>query len=289
MPVFRDKFVLGQSEKKELAGIAETIRLDLTLHRNPFFNSGSLTGKIKDVSGNGIPRATILILDENNEAIAAATAGNDGIYFVPRLKPGSGYRACSLAPGFRLSDTVFFDMEPNQLLEKDIVLKPDMDESWSIIAGIVQNAYGMPVSTASVELCQVEGNEAKLTGLTFTNDIGHFVIRVKEIGTYLLKINAAGFFTENIPAEIKRQKSIVSISAVLREDLKASKGIVTGIISNDEDEPLPDADVILYRTGAGNTLVPVAYTRTNHEGIYLFVNVPPGEYMVNANRPVTVG
>lgn len=288
MPVFRDDYVLGKSEKKDLTGIAETIRLDLTLQRNPYLNSGSLTGKVKDASGTGIPGATVLIFDEDHEVIAGTTAGNDGIFSITRIKPGTGYSACSLAPGFRLSDTVFFDLMPKQLLEIDIILTPDTAENWSIIAGTVQNTYGIPVSTASVEICKVDGSKVKLMGLTFTNDIGHFILKVRETGSYQLKINAAGYFSDCFPAEVIRQKSIVSINAVLREDLKASKGIVTGIISNDEDEPLPDADVILYRTGPGSTLVPVAYTRTNREGIYLFVNVPPGEYMVNANRPVTV-
>lgn len=288
MPVFKDEFMLCRSDKKSLTGIAETIRLDLSLKQNPYLNSGSITGKIKDASGIGISGAVIVILDENFKSIARTIAGNDGIYKITHLQPGSGYRAYSLAPGFKLSEALTFNLTPNQLLEIDLTLLPDITETWSIIAGNVQNIHGIPVSSASVELYKLEEAATKLISLSFTNDIGQFVLRDLTIGSYFLKINAAGYFSDIFPAEVKKQKSIVHINAELKEDLKASKGTVIGIISNNDDEPLPDADVILYRVGFDKTLIPVAYTRTNHEGIYLFVNVPQGEYMVNSNRTVIV-
>lgn len=287
MPVFKDEFILGRSDKKSLSGIAETIRLDLSLQQNPHLNSGSITGKIKDASGNGISGAVILILDENFNTIARTISGNDGFYTITYLASGSGYKAYSLAPGFKLSEALIFDMTPNQLLEIDMILMPAA-ETWSVIAGDVHDIHGIPISSASVELYKIEENTARLISMTFSNDIGQFVLRDLVIGSYFLKINAAGYFSNFFPAEIKKQKSIIHINAELKEDLKASKGTVIGIISNNDDEPLPDADVILYRVGIDKSLVPVAYTRTNHEGIYLFVNVPQGEYMVNSNRTVIV-
>ena len=288
MPVFKDEFLPGQSDMKILNGIAETIRLDLSLKQNPYLNSGSITGKVKDASGYGISGAVTVILDENLNTIARATSGNDGIYTITHIKPGSGYRAYSMAPGFRLSHAAMFDLAPNQLLEIDLTLLPDISENSSIIAGNVQNVHGLPVSPASVELYRIEETGTRLISLTFTNDIGQFVLRDLTNGSYFLKVNAAGYFSSFYPAEINKQKSIVYINAELKEDLKASKGNVIGIITNDDDEPVPDADVILYRTGLDKALIPVAYTRTNHEGIYMFVNVPEGEYMVNSNRTVIV-
>ena len=107
-----------------------------------------------------------------------------------------------------------------------------------------------------------------------------------ESGSYFLKINATGFFSEYYPVEIIKPRSICQVNAVLKEDLKSSKGIILGVISDCDEMPLANADVILYRVGTDISLVPVAYTRTNHEGIYLFVNVPQGEYLVNSNRSI---
>lgn len=288
MPIFKDEYMLSQSEKKSLTGIAETIRMDLSLRHNPYFNSGSVIGKVKDTSGKGVSGAVLIILDENLEAIANTITGNDGIFTLSHLKSGSVYRAYSLAPGFMLSDAVPFSLNTNQTLEIDITLIPDITETWSIVTGEVQNINGIPINSASVELYRVDEISTRLVSLSFTNDIGQFVLRDLSIGSYFLKINATGYFSEYFPAEIKKQNSIVHVNAELKEDLKASKGAVIGVISNDDDEPLPDADVILYRLGFDKSLIPVAYTRTNREGIYLFVNVPQGEYMVNSTRSVIV-
>ncbi len=288
MPVFKDEYSLCQSERKSLSGVAETVRLDLSLKQNPFFNAGSIIGKVKDTSGNGISGAFIMILNESLEAIANTIAGNDGIFSFTHIKAGSGYRAYSLAPGFTLSEAISFNLISNQSLEIDITLIPDLAETWSIIAGEVQNTHGIPISSASVELYKIDETATRLISLSFTNDIGQFVLRDLTPGAYFLKINATGYFSDYFPAEIKKEKSIVHLNAELKEDLKASKGAIIGVINNNEDEPLSNADVILYRVGIDKSLIPVSYTRTNHEGIYLFVNVPQGEYLVNSNRSVIV-
>lgn len=288
MPVFKDEYILCQSERKSLSGVAETVRLDLSLKQNPYFNSGSLIGKVKDTSGNGISGAVIIILNESLETIANTITGNDGIYSFTHMKTGSGYRAYSLAPGFTLSEAFPFNISSNQSLEVDFTLMPDFAGTWSIIAGDVQNIHSIPISSASVELYKIDETATKLICLSFTNDIGQFVLRDLTPGSYFLKINATGYFSDYFPAEIKKEKSIVHVKAELKEDLKASKGAVIGVISNNDDEPLSNADVILYRVGIDKSLIPVSYTRTNHEGIYLFVNVPQGEYMVNSNRSVVV-
>lgn len=288
MSIIKDESIPGQSVRKNINGIAQTIRLDLSLNPNPHINSGTVTGTVRDVNGNPISDAVVIILDGTYTSVANTNTGNDGTYSFSMVASGSAYRAYAQSPGFSLSEAMPFNLGKNQRVEIDFVLVPDYSDTYSIIAGEVLNAYGLPIKSASVELYQVIQNTTKLLMLTFSNDIGQFVFRDIGLGSYFLKINATGFFSEYYPVEIKNQKSISHVNAVLREDLKASKGIILGVISDNDEMPLANADVILYRVGTDKALVPVAYTRTNHEGIYLFVNVPQGEYLVNSNRSIIV-
>lgn len=288
MSIIKDEFIPGHSVRKKINGIAETIRLDLSLSRNPHINSGMVTGTIRDESGTPVSDAVVIILDATCSLIENTNTDKNGRYNFSFIPSGSAYRAYAQAPGFLLSDAIPFSLGLNQRIEIDFTLISDNADTYSIIAGEVVNAYGLPIKSASVELYKVTQMDTKLLVLTFSNDIGQFVFRDIESGSYFLKINATGFFSEYYPVEIIKPRSICQVNAVLKEDLKSSKGIILGVISDCDEMPLANADVILYRVGTDKSLVPVAYTRTNHEGIYLFINVPQGEYMVNSNRSITV-
>lgn len=288
MSIIKDEYMLGQSNIKSIDGIAETVRLDLSLSRNPHINSGTITGIVKDINGNPISDAVVIVLDGTYTAIANTVTGNDGSYSFSHISSGSGYKAYAQSPGYLLAEAIPFNLNLNQTIEIDFTLFPDGSDGYSIIAGVVLNTNGLPINSASVELYKVEETTTKLLSLTFSNDIGQFILRDLGLGSYFIKINATGFFSEYYPVEIKKPKSIAHADIVLKEDLKASKGIIMGIISDNDEVPLANADVILYRVGVDKGLIPVAYTRTNHEGIYLFVNIPKGEYLVNSNRSITI-
>jgi len=288
MSIIKDEFIPTQSIRKNISDIAETIRLDLTLSRNPHINSGTVTGTVRDANGKPVSDAVVVILDANRTVIANTYADSAGRYSFPIIPSEIDCRAYAQAPGFLLSNAVSFSLGINQRIEIDFTLIADDLNTCSIIAGDVLNSYGFPVKSASVELYQVTQNDSKLLSITLSNDIGQFVFRVTESGSYFLKINATGFFSEYRPVEIKKPKSICHVNIALKEDLKASNGIIMGVVSDCDEIPLANADVFLYRVGNDKSPVPVAYTRTNNEGIYLFVNVPQGEYLVNSNRTVIV-
>lgn len=288
MYIFKEEYVLGQSEKKVISVIAEAIRIDLPLLPSPYIDSGTLKGRVIDLNGNPIPDAVVIILDESKSILANTVTGNDGFYILNTLKPGSGYQAYAKAPGFELSEKLAFDINVNDLIESDFLLKPDPNLKYSVIVGVVQNGEGLPVNTASVELYRVEDTHTRPMSLTFTNEIGQFVFSSLEKGSYYIKVDANGYFSEDYSIKLSKTHEIMTVNIVLREDLKASKGIITGIITNNEEQPLADADVILYRLNDDGSQSPVACTRSNKEGVYLFVNVPHGQYFVNSSRCVTI-
>lgn len=286
MSVVKDEYMLGQSEIKSLLGVAGVIRLDLSLNPSPYLDAGTIRGIVKELSGNPISEAAVILLDENGTLVGNTITGSDGVFVFPALEPGTGYKAYAKAPGFKISDSLSFNLATGRTSELILTLVTDTDENLSIITGSVQSTDGLPVNLASIELYKVEDVATKLIGISFSNEVGRFVFHSLDHGSYFLKINAPGYFSDFFPANISKTRTIENVEAVLKEDLKASKGIVTGIITDTDDQPLSNADVILYRVADNQVQIPVAYTRTNQEGLYLFVNVPHGEYRVNSNRSV---
>ncbi|HBR03346.1 MAG TPA: hypothetical protein DD738_12135 [Ruminiclostridium sp.] len=288
MSVRKDDYILAQSEVKNLSGFMNTIRFDLSLTPSPYRNTGTVTGMVLNASGKPVADAIILILDANFNIISNTASDSRGYFIFPALEPGSEYHVYAKAPGFQLSDVQIFDLRDDQILEVAFVLSPDTVQTKGILTGSVQNMNGLPLGSALIELYRADGSQTGLICLSFSNEVGRFVFRDIEQGFYLLKVNAPGYLYNFSPVTIQELRSISSVDVILQEDPDASKGLVMGLITDNEDQPQADADVILYRVGTNQSHTPVAYTRTNQEGIYLFVNIPAGEYCVNSNRPVRV-
>ncbi len=284
MPIFRDEFILGQSQVKSLSTLTETIRLDLALNFNPYINSGTIAGRVVDTLGSPVGDAAVIILDGGYNAVAHALTSADGYFNLTPIEAGSDLRIYAQAQGFMFSEALTVSLKANQTREITIKLVPGTPSTCSIIAGQIHNGDKLPVTSASIELYQVEDTATHLVSITFSNEIGQFIFNNLDPGSYFLKINAPRYHVEFLPAEIKSFRSITTVEAQLKENPRASKGIVTGLITGSDDQPLSNADVILYRVGSEGSLTPVDFTRTNQEGIYLFVNVADGEYRVNSTR-----
>src|ERR1700678_1182210 len=52
-------------------------------------NTGAITGTILDQSGAVIPDADVAVTSESNASVRKVTTGNDGVYRVSLLPPGS--------------------------------------------------------------------------------------------------------------------------------------------------------------------------------------------------------
>jgi hypothetical protein len=286
MPIFKDEYVLDQSQAKSISSSTGTIRLDLVLKPNPYLRAGTIAGRVVDTSGSPIGDAVVVILDGNYNAVAHSLTSSSGSFSFTPIEAASDYRVFAKAPGYLCSEALVASLKPNQTLELTITLVQGTPSINSIIIGQVYNEDKLPVPLAALELYKVEDSASRLISLTFSNEIGQFIFNNLELGSYFIKINAHGYMTELLPAEIMSHHSMLTVEARLKVNPKASLGVVTGLITNTDDQPLSNADVILYRVSPEGTLTPVDFTRTNHEGIYLFVNVPPGEYRVNSIRTV---
>ncbi|MCX7884075.1 MAG: carboxypeptidase regulatory-like domain-containing protein [Caloramator sp.] len=289
--VIQDQYELGQSIKKSLSELGQEIRLDLSLKPNPNLNAGTIFGTVKDTQGNPVVGATIKIMDKDHNPLAHTVTGSDGSYIISPFPPGPEYHIYAQADGYLLAEQLPFALLPRQQVEKNFILTRDPDALLSIIAGDVRDNQTPPhvVKGAIVNLYKVDelGHET-LIAVTYTNEFGQFTFRDLQKGSYIIRISALGYIPVATSVIISADSTIAKVVATLNVDPQASKGTISGVITDDNNVPIPDADVVLYKVEADGSLTPIAVTRTNDEGVYLFTKVPQGDYKIKSTKSITI-
>ena len=283
----KEEFLLKQSKAKTLSEETKSVRIDLSLKHNPYINTGRITGRVQDETGKPIVNANVILFNENYEITANTLSESNGIYVINTVEANT-YIAYAKATGYRMSEPVRLSIKANETLEMDLRLHKETDESLGIIAGTVMNTDNLPIATAAAELYKKEDSGQKPVTIAFSNEIGRFSMSRLSTGSYLLKINAQGYFSDYCSLDIKQPNEILPVTITLKKNPQASRGIITGIITNEEDQPIADADVVLFRIESDGDKTPVAYTRTNKEGIYMFVNLPQGAYCINSDKTIII-
>lgn len=289
--VIQDQYELGQSIKKSLSELGQEIRLDLSLKPNPNLEAGTIFGTVKDTQGNPVSGATIKIMDRDHNPLAHTVTGPDGSYIISPFPPGPEYHIYAQADGYLLAEQLPFALLPRQQVEKNFILTRDPDALLSIIAGEVMDNQTPPraVKGAIINLYQVDelGHET-LIAVTYSNEFGQFTFRDLQKGNYIIRISGLGYIPVAISVTISADSTIAKVMATLNVDPQASKGTISGVITDNNNVPIPDADVVLYRVEADGSLTPIAVTRTNDEGVYLFTKVPQGDYKIKSTKSITI-
>lgn len=289
--VRQDKYILGQSQKKSIDTVGEEIRLDLSLNPNPNLNGGTITGTVKDSNGNPIKGALIKIMGNDYEPLAHVFTGDDGSFIFSPFPPGSNYRIFASAQGYVLKENQQFTILANQEFESNFSLTKDPNANLGIIAGDLFRAdTSVPINGAAVSLYTIgANNEETLYALSFTNQYGQFVFSDVPQSSYTIKVNALGYYSFSSSAAITSGGQIVNVVASINPNPNSSRGTVSGLITDNNNQAIPNADVTLYKVETINSkesLTAVAYTKTNTDGAYLFINVDQGNYLVKSNQYV---
>lgn len=288
MPAIKkDIYVLAQSPSEEIITVGEEIRIDLTLEDNPNLDSGTVTGIVTNTNGDPLEGAVVKIMDSDYTPLSHVITSSDGSYIFSPFPPGNNYHIFASVTGYSLATIEPFSLLSNQTVVKNIVATEDETLLKSFIAGDIFDLSGNPISGAVVELYSIdsEGNEI-LEGLAFTNEYGQYVFREIEIGEYEVRISALGYTSETHAVSITKDSSIAKVVDSLSVDPEASKGTISGIITDSDGNAIVDADVVLYTVEDDESLTPIGLTKTIANGVYLFVNTPQGKYKVKSSKTV---
>lgn len=286
----QDIYVLGQSQSKKLQTVGEEIRLDLTLVKQPLNNTGQVTGTVT-YNNSPVANALIKIMDSNLNPILHAMTGVDGTYILDNLPAATGYNVFCTAAGMLLQQGNSFTIQAGQVISRNFTLNSDPAAQLGIIAGdLIDSSNNLPIGGAVVSLYLINSDNTEiLEAITYTNEYGQFVFRALQIGNYSVRVSSLGYTSTSSTVVINSSGQIAPSLISITQNPNASRGTVSGIITDVNNQPIAQADVVLYSVSdVDGSLTAIAFTKTNASGVYLFINVPQGNFKVKSNQDADV-
>lgn len=286
----QDIYILGQSDKKTIRSVGEEIRLDLQLQPQPLNNTGKVTGTVTDESGNPITSGLIKLMSADYEPLLHAITGSDGTYTLDNVPSGTGYNIFATAAKKALKQGTSFSITAGQVVTKNFSLADEPAAQLGVIAGdLNDSSTGLPINGAVISLYQVNSDDTEvLKAITYTNEYGQFVFRELDLGNYSIRVSALGYIGTTSTVNITTSGQIIPSLINIAQNPNSSRGTVSGIITDNINQPIPSADVVLYQVEDDESLTAIAFTKTNSSGVYLFINVPQGNYKVKSNQTENV-
>ena len=177
---------------------------------------------------------------------------------------------------------------------------------WSTLSGRVTDEYGDPVQGAGVQLLHVryEAGQRHLVPadavMAVTDDLGRYRVHSLTPGQYIVSAAVGQVSLEDLPGYAlsyypgtPNPGDAQFVSVGLSQDVPAIDFLlsrvrtarVAGRALNPAGEPAPPGSLILMpsRRSASLTSVPVG-ARIASDGTFVFPNVPPGQYVIQAYR-----
>ncbi|QEK13000.1 carboxypeptidase regulatory-like domain-containing protein [Crassaminicella thermophila] len=274
-----DQYILGQSK---IAGITDEhpeIVLNLNLKKNTYYDNALIYGNVLTSNECPIEDATISFFNENDEKIGSVYSSEEGFYAYFEVKLNTKVKIIAKKIGYKTKISDFMKI-CSRMINFNIYLKKSHMSKYTLISGHLVDNNNKPLKDITVYLLKNTcSNEKRVYKATTTNIYGQFVFSDIPRDIYEIFINNPNFEIYNKLIEIKQTDKIFDINIKLnKKDIKTK---ITGQIKDDNDIPIPNALVILYRVD-DNKFIPIAHTVCNEKGIYCFTNIPFDNYIVKA-------
>ena len=273
-----DRFLLTQSKEFNLEP-NEEVRVDLKLKKKPCSPETKITGRVTH-DGIPVPKATVKILDQKFDPVIHAITNQDGIYLIENLMPGD-YKLTATAEGFLAADSINFSLKAKETKTINVQIKEDKaSRKNSFIYGNVTEFMTAKIIKDAVIKLFSSASESPVAETT-SNEFGQYLFCTIPPGKYFSVADKPGYLSSDpIQFEISAGR-FVQVPIQLRIDPLTSTGTVSGIITERISEALAGVCVGLFSvSNNGETLIQIK--TTNREGLYLFSDVQPGEYVVKA-------
>lgn len=287
MAEIKDRYKLGQSQTGSITEIGQEIRIDLQLEESIMVDTGTVFGKVLDGNGDPVPGVTIKITDTEYNPKYHSITDSNGDYTINNVAPGEQYLIFAVKAGYNLVAGTQFIVQANQQIERNFVITPDTSVA-NLVAGEVSNQAGEKLEGVSVRLYDNSGEEPVLLKETHTNQFGQYAFFDVPQGMYLVTSSLMGYKTAESSFVISGTEKVMNVNLTMIEDPVSKRGTISGIITDKDGMPIEGAYVILFEIitdEQGNEILnPIRRTTTNDEGLYLFEQIPQGNYRIKANK-----
>lgn len=255
----------------------------LELCKKDYKKNGVLCGRVINQFGQSVKNAILKIVSETYEPILITKSDCIGNYAFYNVLTNQSCKVIAAAENHSINDEIKVCIKEQEISRLDIslFLRERVDEG--LVTGTVLNKLNsLPINSVQIVLYEETSGLERFKNITETNEFGQFVFTRLALGAYLVKICMHGYMSEQYRVHITKCGQIANRVITLCPAGLEWKGTVSGVITDPYQVPIPDADVILYRVENSGAMTPIAYTKTNQNGVYLFINIDIGTYKVNA-------
>lgn len=272
-----ERYMLTRSEEFTL-GPNEEARVDLKLKVKPFPPRTKVTGKVYS-DGRPLMQATVKILNSSFDPVAHVLTNSDGGYLFANLPPGN-YKVTASAQGYKVANVVSFALKPRETVIIDFSLKADQNvRHKNFVYGRVTEFFTQ-VAIADAEIKLFSTSSPQPVAEVCSNEDGQYLFCAIAAGEYVIVAGKHGFITGDPVKLMAGQGQLIRIDFQLHPSAPAA-ATVSGVITDDFCPDPVDVWVGLFSVEPdGETLVQIKTTVKG--GVYLFTDVPPGEYVVKA-------
>jgi Carboxypeptidase regulatory-like domain len=286
--------------------------------------AGVIRGRVVSTDGRPVPRAQVRLIampSPNAPAVPAparpfgtnsvVTADDDGRFEFQEVAAGS-FRLAANKTGYSMpGQSLFgpppttaappFDLKDGETFERaDVTLA-----RWGSIEGHVFDELGEPLQGVSVQLMQVryQGGRRRLVGAGSarpTDDRGRFRLYGFPPGQYIVSATIGEVGSADLPGYTRAYfagtpdaAEAQFVSAALSQDLagvdfsmsRSPTARVSGTLLGPDGEPTMGGSLRLVTSRRSTSAVSMSVgARIGNNGRFEFPNVPPGQYIIQADR-----
>lgn len=228
-------------------------------------------GYVVDDKGCKISCACVKVLDIYSNPIVHAFTDYNGYFKIVLLTEKSCFRIFATKDEYKTSDIQSIFLSTAQIIKINIKLER-LNNSFAYGVGYVLYNY-KPVDFCEVELYRLNCGITTLIERIITDKKGMFILDSIPDGMYIVVAENNLF---SFKGRFLISKGLNKLILNVRLKPNMINGTISGVITDNEGNRVPDALVILQRKDGKL----IKFTRTNSQGEYLFYNVEKGEYSI---------
>lgn len=285
----KDIYKLGQSQTGSIVDSGEEIKIDLQLEDNSISDSGTVFGEVLDNDGNPIEGVTVKVTDLNYEPKYHAVCDANGTYTISEVASNKQYNILAIKENYNLKQGTPFIMQKGQQLKRNFKLAVDIKAADSLVAGDILDKNDNKIENVSVFLYNnADPDSPELLKTTYTNKFGQYAFFDITQGIYRVVSSKVGYKEGKTSFVIDGNHQVRNIVLSMEDDPAGRMGTINGVIRDKDKNVVEGAFVVLFEVTTDEEgkeiLIPIRKTVTNKQGLYLFEQVPQGDYKIKSNK-----